>query len=241
MANSSVEAKPVEDWQGDGRWMSLHNYFLREAKEKEPEVLLIGDSICMNMSHSRVWKQMFEPLHCLNFGMGADCTEHVLWRVKNGELDEIKPKVIVLMVGTNNHGDTANQVADGILAIVKAIQERQPSSHVIVMGLLPRGEHPNPLREKHEAANKILADELSNRPMTIFLKIDEKEFMTSDGIIERDIMYDFLHLTSEKGYQIVCEPLLEEIQNLLGTFVKVESTSFDTGSTGGDLEENNQE
>ncbi|GFO29840.1 platelet-activating factor acetylhydrolase ib subunit gamma-like [Plakobranchus ocellatus] len=246
MSIRAAEPQPVEDVQGDNRWMSMHTHFLRDAKEKEPEVLLIGDSLIRNMAHSPLWKKMFEPLHCLNFGVSGDRTEHVLWRVQNGELDQIEPKVIVLMVGTNNHGDTPEQVTAGIMAIVKAIQDKQPASNLIVVGLLPRGEHPNPLREKHTAINQQLAEQLSEHSMTTFLRIDDRDFFlpgpkggdpvtAANGVIPRDFMYDFLHLTMDDGYQKLCEPLLEEIQNCLGTFVKVESTSFDTGSMAGDI------
>ncbi|CAG5127283.1 unnamed protein product [Candidula unifasciata] len=233
--NPAAEAQAPQDIQGDGRWMSLHNAFLHDAKEKEPEVVLIGDSLIANLSQSMLWKQMFEPLHCLNFGIGGDRTQHVLWRVLNGELDQVQPKVIVLLVGTNNFDDTADQVTEGIMVIVKAIRDRQPSTNLIVLGLLPRGEKPNKLRDKHSAINKRLAEELSSLPQVTFLKVDEKEFLTSEETISRDVMYDFLHLTSEVGYQKLCEPLLEEIQNLLGTFIKVSSTSYETSSIAGDL------
>ncbi|KAK3775396.1 hypothetical protein RRG08_046657 [Elysia crispata] len=241
MSTRAAEPHPVEDIHGDGRWMSMHKHFLHDAKEKEPEVVLIGDSLIRNVVWSPIWKRMFEPLHCLNLGVGGDRTEHVLWRVLNGELDQIEPKVIVLMVGTNNHGDTAEQVTAGIMAIVKAILDKQPSSYLIVMGLLPRGEHPNPLREKHTTVNQQLSNQLANTPMTTFLHVDDQDFFlpgpkggdpvtAANGVIPRELMYDFLHLSMDEGYQKLCDPLLEEIQNCLGTFVKVESTSFDTGS-----------
>ncbi|CAG5131853.1 unnamed protein product [Candidula unifasciata] len=238
MPNPAAEAKPVDDIQGDGRWMSLHEAFLRDAKEKEPEVVLIGDLLIAKLSQSRLWQQMFEPLHSLNFGIGGDRTENVLWRVLNGELDQIEPKVVVLLVGTNNYDNTADEVTEGILAIARAIREKQPTANLIVMGLLPRGEKPNPLREKHAAINKRLAEELQDIPLTTFLKIDDKEFMSADDIIRRDVLYDFLNLTVDLGYQKLCEPLLEEIQNLMGTFIKVESTSVETSSIGGDIATN---
>lgn len=251
MSIRAAEPQPVVDVHGDGRWMSMHKEFLHDIKEKEPEVVLIGDSLIRNMTWSPLWKLMFEPLHCLNLGVGGDRTENVLWRVLNGELDQIEPKVIVLMVGTNNHGDTAEQVTAGIMAIVKAILDKQPSSNLIVMGLLPRGQNPNPLREKHTTINKQLAEQLDGTPMTTFLHVDDSEFFlpgpkggdpitASNGIIPRELMHDFLHLTMDRGYQKLCEPLLEEIQNCLGTFVKVENTSFDTGSLAEDALENKQ-
>lgn len=103
---------------------------------------------------------------------------------------------------------------------------------------MPRGEKPNRLREKHAAINKRLAEELHDIPLTTFLKIDDKDFMCGDDVIRRDVLYDFLNLTVDLGYQKLCEPLLEEIQNLMGTFIKVESTSVETSSIGGDIATN---
>lgn len=99
---------------------------------------------------------------------------------------------------------------------------------------MPRGERPNPLRVKHSTINKRLAEELQDTPLTTFLKLDDKDFQSGDDVIARDVMYDFLHLTPDIGYQKLCEPLLEEIQNLLGTFIKVSSTSYETSSSAGD-------
>ena len=66
--------------------------------------MFIGDSLIQQMQNAPVWKELFEPLHCLNFGIGGDQTQNLLWRIENGELDfEIEPKIVVLLIGTNNH------------------------------------------------------------------------------------------------------------------------------------------
>ena len=66
---------------------------MNEAKQKEPDVLFIGDSLIAHLANTEVWEQWFEPLHALNFGIGGDETQHILWRIQNGELDIIQPKV----------------------------------------------------------------------------------------------------------------------------------------------------
>ncbi|XP_066575421.1 platelet-activating factor acetylhydrolase IB subunit gamma isoform X3 [Amia ocellicauda] len=78
--------------QGDDRWMSLHNRFVSDSKDKEPEVLFVGDSLIQLMHQFEVWRELFSPLHALNFGIGGDATQHVLWRLSNGELDHINPR-----------------------------------------------------------------------------------------------------------------------------------------------------
>nr|KAF6438553.1 platelet activating factor acetylhydrolase 1b catalytic subunit 2 [Molossus molossus] len=132
-ANPAAIPHAAEDVQGDDRWMSQHNRFVLDCKDKEPEVLFVGDSMVQLMQQYEIWRELFSPLHALNFGIGGDTTRHVLWRLKNGELENIKPKVIVVWVGTNNHENTAEEVAGGIEAIVQLINTRQPQAKIIVL------------------------------------------------------------------------------------------------------------
>ncbi|NXA43380.1 PA1B2 acetylhydrolase, partial [Eudromia elegans] len=161
----------------------------------------------------QIWRELFSPLHALNFGIGGDTTGHVLWRLKNGELENIKPKVIVVWVGTNNHENTAEEVAGGIEAIVHLINTQQPQAKVIVLGLLPRGEKPNPLRQKNARVNQLLKSALPKLPRVQLLDVDAG-FVHSDGTISYHDMFDFLHLTGG-GYAKICKPLHELIMQLL--------------------------
>src|SRR5204863_676117 len=100
----------------------------------------------------------FEPLKSANFGIGGDRTEHVLWRLQNGELDGIQPKVVVLMIGTNNTGaNSAEDIADGIKAIVKTIREKSKDSKVLLLAVFPRGENAQSTKQhpKIAAINKL--------------------------------------------------------------------------------------
>ncbi|WAR05809.1 PA1B2-like protein [Mya arenaria] len=190
--NPAADAQPMQDVQGDGRWMSQHKRFLTDTK-REPEVLFIGDSLIQNLARTQLWKRMFEPLHCLNFGIGGDQTQHVLWRVQNGELENLEPK-----------------------------------------GIPPRGEKPNPLRIKIKEINDNLAMQLDDIENCTFLATDPSMYVDAEGKISAMDMYDYLHLTS-RGYQKLCDPLLELAQDLLQEFVKVENTSQDSDSLAGDL------
>ncbi|ELW71054.1 Platelet-activating factor acetylhydrolase IB subunit gamma [Tupaia chinensis] len=213
--NPASKPTPVQDVQGDGRWMSLvsnaafdtrvgcvcwgggtrkglirklggadprsvraidspscvpqHHRFVADSKDKEPEVVFIGDSLVQLMHQCEIWRELFSPLHALNFGIGGDNTQHVLWRLENGELEHIRPKIVVVWVGTNNHGHTAEQVAGGIKAIVHLVNQRQPQARVVVLGLLPRGQHPNPLREKNRRVNELVRAALAGHPRAHFL------------------------------------------------------------------------
>ncbi|XP_014115326.1 platelet-activating factor acetylhydrolase IB subunit beta [Parus major] len=215
MGDSNPAAVPhaAEDIQGDDRWMSQHNRFVLDCKDKEPDVLFVGDSMVQLLQQYEIWRELFSPLHALNFGIGGDTTGHVLWRLKNGELENIKPKVIVVWVGTNNHENTAEEVAGGIEAIVRLINTQQPQAKVIVLGLLPRGEKPNPLRQKNAKVNHLLKASLPKLPNVQLLDVDVG-FVHSDGTISYHDMFDFLHLTGG-GYAKVCKPLHELIMQLL--------------------------
>ncbi|KAK6469743.1 platelet-activating factor acetylhydrolase IB subunit gamma [Huso huso] len=204
-SNPAATPTAAPDVHGDGRWLSLHHRFVSDSKDKEPEVLFVGDSLVQLLHQFEIWRELFSPLHALNFGMGGDCTQHVLWRLQNGELDHINPKIIVLWVGTNNHGDTAEQVAEGIGAIVKLIHSKQPTARVLILGLLPRGKSPNALRVKNARVNQLVQEALPSLPGASFLDVDPG-FVHSDGTISHHDMYDYLHLT-RAGYATVCQPI----------------------------------
>jgi hypothetical protein len=98
-------------------WMSRHERFVAQAKRGNIDILFMGDSITDNWRSkgSNVWNEYYAPRHAANFGIGGDRTQHVLWRVENGELDGIHPKVTVLMIGTNNSkSDSADDIARAI-------------------------------------------------------------------------------------------------------------------------------
>lgn len=224
MSNPAATPTAVEDTNGDGRWMSMHRRFIAEAKEREPDVVIIGDSLIQLLAEDEIWDKMFVPLHCLNFGIGGDQTQNILWRLQNGELEGFSPKVIVILAGTNNHEHSTEQVIDGILAIVKTCQEKQPQANVIVMGIPPRGQFDNPVRQKIAAINAGVAKGVRRSQNVTFFEVDPRWYIGGDGSISHHDMYDYLHLT-RAGYRKLTEPLLEEIQTLLKNFLAADALS----------------
>ncbi len=213
--------KPVPRDKG---WVNRHEAFVAIAKKGGVEVLFLGDSITdawggeghnPKAAGAKIFEKEFLPLKAANFGIGGDRTQHVLWRLQNGELDGIQPKVLMLMIGTNNAGaNTAQEIADGITAIVKEIHKRSPKTKVLLLGVFPRGEKPNPTRDKLKEVNKHIA-KLDDGGKTVrYLDIGDK-FLSADGTISKAIMPDFLHLT-EKGYQIWADAVKGPITELLG-------------------------
>ncbi|XP_052000049.1 platelet-activating factor acetylhydrolase IB subunit alpha1-like [Xyrauchen texanus] len=213
VSNPAATPTPCQDIQGDGRWISLHNRFVSDSKGKEPDVLFVGDSLVQLLHEFEIWRKLFSPLHALNFGIGGDATQHVLWRLSCGELDHISPKVVVLWVGTNNHGHTPEQICGGIMAIIGVIHQKLPNAHTLVLGLLPRGNSPNPIRERNKSVNALVQSEVESLSHVSLLDIDPG-FIQADGSISRQDMYDYLHLTPA-AYQRVCAPLHERIKSLL--------------------------
>ncbi|KAL7825374.1 hypothetical protein AOLI_G00325810 [Acnodon oligacanthus] len=211
--NPAARAEPREDVEGDARWMSQHNRFVQECKDAEPDVLFVGDSMVQLMQQQEVWKELFSPLHVLNFGIAGDTTCNVLWRLQNGELQNIRPKVVVVWVGTNNYQHTAEQVAGGVMEIVQLLVNQLQHTKVILMGLLPRGEKPNPLRQKNAEVNRLLQASVSRLKPVQLLDVSSG-FIHSDGTIVSRDMFDYLHLTAS-GYRRVAKTLHELLLQIL--------------------------
>lgn len=206
-------ARAPEDVQGDRRWMAMHQRFVSEARESEPEILWIGDSIIQRLINSNIWERSFCQMHSLNFGVSGDRTENLLWRIENGELEGLAPKVIVLLVGTNNYDDTAEDTATAIQTICSTIRDKQPQAYLVVLSLLPRGHEPNPLRERNAKINELIGEYLKGNSRAQLINIDPG-FVQADGTISHHDMLDFLHLT-QKGYDRAFEPVNDLLQQLM--------------------------
>jgi lysophospholipase L1-like esterase len=199
----------------DANWTKRHEGFVEIAKKGGVDFLLMGDSITDGWrgKGKSVYAENFEPLKVANFGIGGDRTQHVLWRLQNGELDGITPKLCMLMIGTNNGKDSAEDVAAGITAIVKELQKKSPATKVLLLAIFPRGEKPNPGREKNDKVNTMIA-KLDDGGKTVkYLDIGGK-FLAEDKSISKDIMPDFLHLT-EAGYKLWADAVLPTVKEML--------------------------
>jgi len=229
-ADDKKEHTAVKPVPRDKNWEKRHEGFVAEAKKGGIDLLLLGDSITDGWRSfnekelrggKRVYEKEFVPLKAANFGIGGDRTQHVLWRLQNGELDGIKPKVVMLMIGTNNSNgkdNTAEEIADGIKAIVEEIHKKSPETKVLLLAIFPRGADPSVeniknQREKLKAVNAIIAKLDDKGKAVKYLDIGDK-FLEKDGTISKDVMYDALHLT-EKGYQIWADAVKGPIEDLM--------------------------
>src|SRR5205807_491305 len=94
-----------------------------------------------------VWKETFGPYNAYNIGIGGDQTQHVLWRLDNGELDGINPnpKVAMIMIGTNNLGNRDDEaIAAGVTKIVQEVHEKLPQTKILLLGIFPRNNVKKP-------------------------------------------------------------------------------------------------
>ena len=206
-----------------GGWLKRHEGFAEEAKKGGYEVLFQGDSITdggRNGKAKIIWDATFAPMKAANFGISGDRTQHVLWRLRNGEFDGITtPKVVVLMIGTNNIGQKDNpepaaSAIAGVDAILKTIHTKSPMTKVLLIGVFPRSEKPDhAFRAVIKEINAAIAKHDDEGKTVKFLDIGEK-FLQPDGTLTKEIMPDFLHL-SEKGYQIWADAIKEPLAALL--------------------------
>lgn len=205
-------------------WAKRHELTSAAVKHAKPQILFIGDSIThffggeqfdsYALRGQQTWGEFYAPRNAGNLGFGWDKTENVLWRLRHGAIDGIAPKLVIMMIGTNNTGDcSATDIAQGIMAIVSEMNLRLPQSKILLLGIFPRGEKPNPQREKIAVINQLLAQLDGERNVT-FLDIGAK-FLTPDGLITKDIMPDFLH-PNEKGYRIWAEAIEPTVKKLMG-------------------------
>jgi lysophospholipase L1-like esterase len=163
-----------------------------------------------------VWKERYEPLHAANYGIGGDTTREVLYRVNDGVLDGITPKAVVVMIGTNNFGLTADAPADvakGVGAVVAAVRRKAPDAKVLLLGIFPRDKAAGTAaRKKIAEANEAVA-KLADGTAVVYRDIG-KAFLAADGSLPADVMPDALHL-SEKGYALWADAIDEPLRALL--------------------------
>jgi lysophospholipase L1-like esterase len=211
---SATEPKPR-----DANWMKRHDAYRQEVKEKAGNVdlLFVGDSITdgWHGGGKKVWAETWEPLKAFNIGIGGDRTQHVIWRLQNGEVVGIKPRLAVLMIGTNNLGSNTNEeIVDGITGCVSEIKKQLPSTKVLLLAVFPRGEKAdNPSRARIKAINEQIA-KLDDGGKTVkYLDIGEK-FLEPDGTLPKSIMPDALH-PNAKGYQIWADATKDSVVEMM--------------------------
>ncbi|MBN2270688.1 MAG: hypothetical protein JXN61_08745 [Sedimentisphaerales bacterium] len=216
--NSAVTPEHRHSW-----WTLRHMAVIDRVKQGNVDLIFIGDSITHSWENAgkELWEKYYAPRNAVNMGFSGDRTQHVLWRLDNGEIDGISPKAAVIMIGTNNsngNDNTAEEIADGIIAICKKLRKDLPKTKILLLAIFPRGEKPGPQREKNakagEFASKIAGDDLDPQDMIRYLDIGPK-FLEPDQSLSKEIMPDYLH-PNAKGYEIWAEAVEPKLKELMG-------------------------
>lgn len=211
-------------------WYERHARIVREQKSMDPEIVFVGDSIVHFWAGRHTiggadaeprWREAFGKYRTLNLGFGFDRLQNVLWRLDHGEMDDTVPKLVVMMIGTNNNYESGNarrnsaeEIAEGIVACSRRVLAKAPHAHLALFAIFPRGESPNESRDNNERANAIVKKLVEDDPRITFVDIGER-FIGKDGKISKSLMGDFLHPTTA-GYSLWVEALNPLIKRYVG-------------------------
>ena len=217
VATTPVPAFGVIGWWDKGRPFEKRTAIV--DGDGEYDIVMVGDSITHRWEREggegvRLFAELQKQYRILNLGIGGDQTQHVLWRLQNGELEGYKAKLFTVMIGTNNRGREINGIAEGVKMIVELIRSRHPESKVVLMPIFPRGEKPDDkLRVGNEKVNEIIA-KIPDGKDVLWLDFNKK-FLTEDGTLTKEVMNDLLH-PNERGYQIWLDAILPVFREICG-------------------------
>ncbi|HEX5452349.1 MAG TPA: GDSL-type esterase/lipase family protein [Stellaceae bacterium] len=186
----------------------------REASAGSHRVLFLGDSLIQKWDVS-LWDRYFAPADALNAGVNGDRTEHLLWRIKHGNLERQQPKLIVLLIGTNDIGRSrpAQIIAEGVRRILAELRLRVPSARILLIGVLPRNRSPDSHRRREVAeVNQLIR--ICNDEKHVFYANIGKSLLDQAGRLTREVSTDGVHLT-EHGYARLTGQLEVKFKDLL--------------------------
>ena len=201
-------------------FQAKHQANVQVARQGEAELLLMGDSITDFWRNPEgpfagkpVLDKYFGRWKVANFGIAGDTTQGVLYRLRDGEGEGIRPRAIMLMIGTNNTArNSAAEIAEGIGAVVADLQRAFPQAKILLLGVFPRSRANDPVRTVIADINRSIA-KLHDGTRVHYLDIG-KAFLDADGNIPADVMSDGLH-PGPKGYEIWAQAVIDPITRLM--------------------------
>jgi lysophospholipase L1-like esterase len=211
----------------DQNSQTAHAQLLEKARRGGIDVYFEGDSITRRWGATDYpeflanWTQNFFGWNAANFGWGADTVQNILWRLQNGELDNVHPKVIVLLAGTNNVGNAnppaddsarVEDIARGIKAVLDEMRTRAPRATIILTAIFPRNDNPAVIPTINRINTRIAA--YADGKTIRFLDINHK-LADAEGRLFDGVMRDRLH-PSVAGYQVWADALKPILTELLG-------------------------
>lgn len=223
--NFAIDPKPR-----DAGWMKRHESFNATSKKGEAQLVFLGDSITAGWEKNgkEVWAKTWAPLKAANFGIGGDRTEHVIWRLQHGNFDGIQPKLVVLMIGTNNTGhqgrpaqehggvayaSSAEQTAEGVKVILDVLGKKLPKTKVLLLGIFPRGAAKDDAKRQQNIATNNIISGFADKKRVFYMDIGNT-FLKPDGTLPKEIMPDLLHLSAQ-GYQRWADAIEGKVKELM--------------------------
>jgi lysophospholipase L1-like esterase len=210
---------PMQRWEQKW-WKQRWDQKKKEAntpEAKQAKVVFIGDSITQDWEGKgkEHWAEHFAPLGALNWGFSGDRTEHVIWRMQNGDVQRVSPEAVVLMIGTNNTGHglrPAEATAQGIQKILEDLAWKWPEAKVILTAIFPRGATPDDAMRKRNAEINALIKPMADGKRVFWQDINA-EFLDEQGNLSKEIMPDLLHLNAE-SYAIWAKAVSAKLKEL---------------------------
>ena len=203
--------------QTNQRMGARHEGFVETAKKGGIDLLLHGDSITdwwLQDANKPVFDKYFGQYRTANFAIAGDTTQGVLWGLKNGEGQGYQPKAVMLMIGTNNTGQsTGPEIAEGVGAVVGELRRNFPSAKILLLAIFPRGVPGDPVRDKIAEVNQIIA-RLDDQKNVFYMDIG-RQFLDDKGVFLPDAFRpDNLH-PAAKGYDIWGQAVSAKIADLM--------------------------
>jgi lysophospholipase L1-like esterase len=214
-----------------------HEQLLEKAKEGGIDVYFLGDSITRRWGATDYpeflanWRTNFFGWNAANFGWGADNIENILWRVENGELDGVNPKIIVVLAGINNVGTVpggdvkVENITRGLKALVSACQQKAPNAIIILTAIFPRNDNMAVIPTINRINDNL--GKMADGKKIRFLNVNDK-LADKDGKLFEGISKDKLHPSLE-GYQIWADGLKPIFTEILGPPAKTDHAPPPTG------------
>jgi N-acetylglucosamine-6-sulfatase len=205
----------AEGWWKE-RW-AMKNKEANTKEAKAAQVVFLGDSITQAWENAgkKVWEKNFAPMGALNWGYSGDRTEHLIWRLQNGNIQRINPKVAVILIGTNNTGHDKRPAAEtvqGIKSVIDDLAWKWPETKIVLLSVFPRGpDAENPLRKINESINEQVKS-LADGKRVHLLDINDK-FLDEKGNLSKDTFPDLLHLNAA-AYETWASALLPKLKEL---------------------------
>jgi len=162
-----------------------------------------------------VWKQYYARRNAVNLGISCDRIQNVLWRLDNGNIDGISPRLAVMMIGSNNASRSRpEEIPEGIKAVVERLRAKLPNTRVLLLGIFPRGkDNEDPWRQINNKVNERIST-LADGENVFYPDIGPK-LVAPDGTASKEVLRDLVHL-SAKGYAIWAEETEPTVAELMG-------------------------